>query len=93
MGGGTAVTANKGGGGDGTRTGVGNPGTANTGGGGGGGSYDGVNRAGGAGGSGIVIIRYADSFNAATSTTGSPTVTVAGGYRVYQWTSSGSITF
>jgi hypothetical protein len=47
---------------------------------------------GAAGGSGIVIIRYADSYAAATSTTGSPTVTVANGYRVYQFTSSGSIT-
>jgi hypothetical protein len=48
---------------------------------------------GGNGGSGIVIIRYTDAYPAATSTTGSPTITVAGGYRVYQWTSSGSITF
>jgi hypothetical protein len=48
---------------------------------------------GGSGGSGIVIIRYADSFPAASSTTGSPTVTVAGGFRVYTFTSSGSITF
>ena len=47
---------------------------------------------GAAGGSGIVIIRYADSYAAATSTTGSPTITVAGGYRVYKWTGSGSIT-
>jgi hypothetical protein len=45
------------------------------------------------GGSGIVIIRYADSYDAAVATTGSPTITVAGGYRVYKWTSSGSITF
>jgi hypothetical protein len=67
-------------------------GTANTGG-GGGGSIATSSQAGGAGGSGIVIIRYADSFNAAASTTGSPTVTVTGGYRIYQWTSSGSITF
>jgi hypothetical protein len=44
------------------------------------------------GGSGIVIIKYADSNPAATSTTGSPTVTVSGGYRVYKFTSSGSIT-
>jgi hypothetical protein len=65
-------------------------GTANTGGGGGGGSSP---QAAGTGGSGIVIIRYADSYIAATSTTGSPTITVAGGYRIYKWTSSGSITF
>lgn len=30
---------------------------------------------------------------AATATTGSPTITVAGGYRVYNFTASGSITF
>ena len=60
-------------------------GSANTG--GGGSNYLGV------GGSGIVMIRYADSYNPATATTGSPTVTVAGGYRVYTWTGSGSITF
>jgi hypothetical protein len=59
-------------------------GTVNTGGGGGGSQ--------GSGGSGIVIIRYADTYAAATSTTGSPTITVAGGYRVYKYTSSGSIT-
>jgi hypothetical protein len=47
----------------------------------------------GAGGSGIVIIRYADTFAEASSTTGSPTVTVTGGYRIYQWTGSGSVTF
>jgi hypothetical protein len=50
-------------------------------------------RNGGAGGSGVVIIRYADTFTAAASTTGSPTITVAGGYRVYKWTGSGSVTF
>jgi hypothetical protein len=52
-----------------------------------------LNATGGSGGSGIVILRYPDTNAAATSTTGSPTVTVAGGYRVYKWTSSGSITF
>ena len=75
--------------------GGGTPGTnggTNTGGGGGGGAGQG-SVDGRAGGSGIVIIRYADSYDAALATTGSPTITVAGGYRVYQWTSSGSITF
>ena len=64
--------------------------TINTG--GGGGASGGANPS-GAGGSGIVIIRYADTYPAANATTGSPTITVAGGYRVYKWTSSGSITF
>jgi hypothetical protein len=40
-----------------------------------------------------VIIRYSDTYSAAASTTGSPTITVSGGYRVYKWTGSGSITF
>jgi hypothetical protein len=38
-------------------------------------------------------LRYSDTYSAATSTTGSPTITVAGGYRVYKWTASGTITF
>ena len=70
-------------------SGTGVAGAANTGGGGGGGRA----AAGGAGGSGIVILRYPDTFIAATSTTGSPTITVAGGFRVYKFTASGSITF
>jgi hypothetical protein len=40
-----------------------------------------------------VIIRYPDSFGNAVSTTGSPTFTQTGGYRIYQFTGSGSITF
>jgi hypothetical protein len=43
----------------------------------------------------VVVIRYADTFAAAASTTnlaaGYPVV--AGGYRVYKWITSGSITF
>ena len=71
--------------------GAGGSGIANTGGGGGGVCQYGNNS--GAGGSGIVILRYADTFPPAASTTGSPTITVAGGYRVYKFTQSGSITF
>jgi hypothetical protein len=40
-----------------------------------------------------VIIRYEDIYPAAASTTGSPSVSVTGGYRIYTWTGSGSITF
>jgi hypothetical protein len=58
------------------------------------GTYGHGGGSGGVGGSdGVVAIRYADSIAAASATTGSPTITVAGGYRVYKWTSSGSITF
>ena len=42
---------------------------------------------------GIVAIQYPDTYPAATSTTGSPSIVVTGGYRVYTWTSSGSVTF
>jgi hypothetical protein len=38
-------------------------------------------------------LRYADTFDLAASTTGSPTVTTTGGYRIYQFTGSGTITF
>jgi hypothetical protein len=78
-------TAGLGGGGTGNNFTGGTNGTSNTGGGGGSGS--------GFGGSGVVIIRYPDTFAAASATTGSPTITVAGGYRIYKYTSSGSITF
>jgi hypothetical protein len=40
-----------------------------------------------------VIIRYVDTYPAASATTGSPTVTVSGGYRTYKFTGNGSITF
>jgi hypothetical protein len=38
-------------------------------------------------------LRYPDAYLAATSTTGSPTITNPTGYRVYTFTASGSITF
>jgi hypothetical protein len=40
-----------------------------------------------------VIVSYPDSFSAPASTTGSPTVALANGNRIYTFTSSGSITF
>jgi hypothetical protein len=74
------------GGGGGGRSAYGYP----TGGGGGGG-----NASAGRGGSGVVLIRYADSSLAASSATGLAVgyPVVSGGYRVYKWNSSGSITF
>jgi hypothetical protein len=70
-------------------------GVANTGGGGGAGSNPGgANNYGGSGGSGVVIISYsAAKYGLATSTTGSPTITLVNGNYVYKWTSSGSITY
>ena len=93
----TTGTGGQGGGGDGSYAngaGHGGSGGENTGGGGGGmcDNMNGGTRSGN-GGSGVVILRYADTSAAAYSTTGSPTITVAGGYRVYKFTSSGSITF
>jgi hypothetical protein len=40
-----------------------------------------------------VIISYPNTYPAAASTTGSPTITNTGGNRIYKWTGSGSITF
>lgn len=68
-------------------------GTANTGGGGGASRSNNTSTIGRPGGSGVVIIRYPDSYTAAASTTGSPTITVTGGYRYYKFTGSGTITF
>jgi len=79
------------GGGAGSIAGPADPGTTNTGG-GGGGIY---NNGPGNGGSGIVIIRYPDSYANAVSTTsvaaGYPVI--SGGYKIYKWITSGSITF
>lgn len=79
-------TYNGGAGGGGNSNSAGSP---NTGGGGGGASAN--NGQGATGGSGVVIVKYPDSYNAAT-TTGSPTVTAITGYRIYKFTGSGSIT-
>jgi hypothetical protein len=39
-----------------------------------------------------VIIRYSSAYSLARTTTGSPTVTVSGGYRNYRWTGNGTLT-
>ena len=66
-------------------------GSINSGGGGGGGSPLAGDGAGG--GSGVVILRYPDSYALASSTTGTISTVQSGGYRYYTFTSSGSITF
>jgi hypothetical protein len=60
-------------------------------GGGGGGNQMGSGSS-GKGGNGVVIISYPDTYPAAASAPNA-TVTVAGGVRIYSWTTSGSITF
>jgi hypothetical protein len=40
----------------------------------------------------VVILRYADTYPLASATTGTVTATTTGGYRIYNWTGSGSIT-
>jgi hypothetical protein len=95
--GGGGGAGGNGGGGAGTRSyyaGQPTDGTANTGGGGGGGNgatdtapYS-AN-----GGSGVVILRYLNTYADAVSTTGSPTITNTGGYKIYKFNSTGSITF
>jgi hypothetical protein len=68
---------------------------ANTGSGGGGGGRQSAvtNGPAGNGGSGIVVLRYPSYLAPAAATTGSPQTYIAGPYRVYVFTSSGSITF
>jgi hypothetical protein len=65
-----------------------NPGTINTGGGAGA-----TGNGGATGGSGLVAIRYPDTYTAPAAVTGNPMITFVNGYRVYTWTASGSITF
>lgn len=68
------------------------PGTTNTGGGGGGGQwFPDAHPA--AGGSGICIIYWPDSYDRASATTGSPTYSNSGGNHIYTFTGSGTITF
>jgi hypothetical protein len=82
------------GGGNGNNTGVGFSAIANTGSGGGGGGWVAEpGFIGGAGGSGIVVIRYPSYLLPAASTTGSPEMYVAGAWRVYKFVASGTITF
>ena len=45
------------------------------------------------GNSGVVIIRYPNTYPDAVAVTGSPTFTNTGGYKIYKFTSSGSIKF
>jgi hypothetical protein len=81
-------------GGNGTTAILATTGFVNTGGGGGGAGQNSVTSfAGGAGGSGIVVLRYPSYLAPAEATTGSPQTYIAGPYRVYVFTSSGSITF
>lgn len=58
-----------------------------------GGNGAGGTNTGGNGGSGVVIIRYPDTYNAPSAVTGNPAVKYVNGYRVYTWTNNGSITF
>ena len=69
----------------------GTPGAINTGGGGGGGGSTPYSN--GTGGPGVVILRYPSAKGAASATTGNPNVTVSGGYRIYRYWQSGTITF
>ena len=67
-------------------------GTTNTGGGGGGGQS--ITQASpAAGGSGICIIYYPNTYDLASGTTGSPTYSNSGGNHIYTFTGSGTITF
>jgi hypothetical protein len=89
--------AGGGGGGNGGAGGLGGGGssTSENGGtntGGGGASSPGAGTYSGSGGSGVVILKFLTS-TTVSATTGSPTITTDGSYKVYKFTASGSITF
>ena len=92
--GGTTQAGGTGGGGDGGRPAIAAVvGAVNTGGGAGGvWAPNSTPVAGINGGSGTAVIRYPSTLPAALSTTNA-TMTLAGGYRIYTWTTSGTITF
>jgi len=83
-------TAAAGGGAGSTSNGTGTNGTANTGGGAGAGG-NGGSTVGGTGGSGVVILRIATSSYSGT-TSGSPTVTTSGSFKIIKYTGDGSYT-
>jgi hypothetical protein len=92
-GGGGDSAAHNGIGGSGGGGAAGVAGTANTGGGGGGKAFSNSAGPGLAGGSGVVIIRYPNTYADAIATTGLFTYSNNGGFKIYKFTSSGSITF
>ena len=91
--GGTGALGGTGGGGNGATVtdANGSAGSGNTGGGGGGAAQGSHNPVGGNGGSGIVIVRYPIAYAAASDYTNG-TYAIVGGYRVYTWLTSGSLT-
>jgi hypothetical protein len=75
-------------------TGAGSPGTANTGGGGGGGAYDGAQRPGAAGGSGVVILSYPSTYDIRNGAGLTYTTSVVGSNKVTVFTAgTGNIQF
>ena len=89
----TCIAGTLGGGARGSHAALGESGMPNTGGGGGGsGTYAHV-RMGGGGGSGIVIIRYPEIYSHPEFLFGAVDHYISNGFRVFKFTSSGSIIF
>ena len=85
-----AGSGGTGGGGSGSSSSSNGSNSTTPGSGGGGGGPSGTSK-GGAGANGVVILRHADSI--ATLTNNNATVSTAGGYKYYTFTSNGSVTF